>query len=203
MEIILVRHCETDWNKQNRCQGISDISLNNDGLKQAEDLRFYFSDRNIDIMFTSPLKRAIETANIISTDKGLSIKYSEELREMDQGDFEGIPFNTLRDYYSSELKQWRENPENFRIPNGETLGEVRKRMISFVGNMVKNYPENLSVLVVSHNLALSTLLCSIKDKNLKSFTDFTVKSGSISTIDYSDKVFSLKNIDYIKHLKQI
>jgi len=50
---------------------------------------------------------------------------------------------------------------------------------------------------------LSTLLCSIKDKNLKSFTDFTVKSGSISTIDYSDKVFSLKNIDYIKHLKQI
>ena len=69
--------------------------------------------------------------------------------------------------------------------------------------MVKNYPENLSVLVVSHNLALSTLLCSIKDKNLKSFTDFTVKSGSISTIDYSDKVFSLKNIDYIKHLKQI
>ena len=154
-------------------------------------------------MFTSPLKRAIETANIINTDKGLSIKYSEELREMDQGDFEGIPFNTLRDYYSSELKQWRENPENFRIPNGETLGEVRKRMISFVGNMVKNYPENLSVLVVSHNLALSTLLCSIKDKNLKSFTDFTVKSGSISTIDYSDKVFSLKNIDYIKHLKQI
>ena len=115
MEIILVRHCETDWNKQNRCQGISDISLNNDGLKQAEDLRFYFSDRNIDIMFTSPLKRAIETANIINTDKGLSIKYSEELREMDQGDFEGIPFNTLRDYYSSELKQWRENPENFRI----------------------------------------------------------------------------------------
>ena len=56
MEIILVRHCETDWNKENRCQGISDLSLNQAGLKQAENLRSYFNNLDIDLIFSSTLK---------------------------------------------------------------------------------------------------------------------------------------------------
>ncbi|MEC9382146.1 MAG: histidine phosphatase family protein [Thermodesulfobacteriota bacterium] len=201
MEIILVRHCETDWNKENRCQGISDLSLNQAGLKQAENLRSYFNNLDIDLIFSSTLKRAIETANVINSDKKIPIELIDELREMDQGDFEGIPFHTLREKYPVELNEWRKNPEKFRIPNGETLGEVKNRMIKFMKNIVETHREDKTIIIVSHNLALSSLLCSISEKNLVNFTEFTVESGSISTIDYSNKIFSLKTMDYTKHLE--
>ena len=201
MEIILVRHCETDWNKENRCQGISDLSLNQAGLKQAENLRSYFNNLDIDLIFSSTLKRAIETANVINSDKKIPIELIDELREMDQGDFEGIPFHTLREKYPVELNEWRKNPDKFRIPNGETLGEVKNRMIKFMKNIVETHREDKTIIIVSHNLALSSLLCSISEKNLVNFTEFTVESGSISTIDYSNKIFSLKTMDYTKHLE--
>ena len=201
MEIILVRHCETDWNKENRCQGISDLSLNQAGLKQAENLRSYFNNLDIDLIFSSTLKRAIETANVINSDKNIPIELIDELREMDQGDFEGIPFHTLREKYPVELNEWRKNPEKFRIPNGETLGEVKNRMIKFMKNIVETHREDKTIIIVSHNLALSSFLCSISEKNLVNFTEFTVESGSISIIDYSNKIFSLKTMDYTKHLE--
>ena len=74
-------------------------------------------------------------------------------------------------------------------------------MIKFMKNIVETHREDKTIIIVSHNLALSSLLCSISEKNLVNFTEFTVESGSISIIDYSNKIFSLKTMDYTKHLE--
>ena len=200
MEIILVRHGETDWNKNKRCQGISDIDLNETGLKQAEQLKNYFYSKKIDAMFTSNLKRAKQTANIINFDDRFTLYYSEELREMNQGDFEGVHFDVLNEKYLPELTQWRNNPDTFRIPNGETLGEVQDRIVIFMNNIVKKYSNLSRILIVSHNLVLSSFLCFISNGSLKHFANFTLKQASISTINYSEDIFSIKTKNSTQHL---
>ena len=201
MEIILVRHGETNWNKDKRCQGISDTNLNENGLKQAKKLKKYFDSKKIDAIFVSDLKRAKQTADIINSNNRYNLYYSQKLREMDQGDFEGIYFKVLNQKYLSELKKWREDPDTFRIPNAETLGEVKERVIAFMNNLVRKYSDFSNIVIVSHNLALSSFLCFISNKSLKYFTDFTLKSGSISIIDYSNNVFSIRIKNYTEHLR--
>ena len=201
METILVRHDETNWNKDKRCQDISDTNLNETGLKQAEKLKNYFYSKKIGAIFTSNLKRAKQTADIINFNNRCALYYLEKLREMDQGNFEGIYFKVLNEKYLSELKKWRENPNTFRIPNGKTLGEVKERVIVFMNNIVRKYSNFSSIVIVSHNLILSSFLCFISSKNLKYFTDFTLKSASISIIDYSKNIFSIKTKNYTKRLR--
>ena len=201
MEIILVRHGETDWNKNKRCQGISDIDLNETGLQQAEKLKNYFYSKKIDAMFTSNLKRAKQTADIINFDNRFALYYSEELREMNQGDFEGVRFDVLNEKYLPELTQWRKNPGTFRIPNGETLGEVQDRIVVFMNDIIRKHSNLSRVVIVSHNLILSSFLCSVSNKNLKHFTNFTLKAASISTINCSKDIFSVKTKNSTEHLK--
>jgi len=173
MKIILVRHCETEWNKEERCQGISDTELNSTGFKQAELLKEYFLNQKIDFVFSSNLKRAQQTLDKINFDNRFKVNYSEDLREMNQGDFEGLSLSHLRKEYSEELKIWRENPEEFRLPNGETLGEVQERVWLFMKNLVNNYSMSSKVLVVTHNLVIACLLCMIEGKQLKFFSNYT------------------------------
>jgi len=202
MKIIFVRHCETDWNKEERCQGISDLELNSQGFIQAKKLKGYFKDKKIDYVFCSDLIRAKQTLNEINYDNRFSVVYSSELREMNQGDFEGLSLTYLKEKYFEELRIWRENPENFRLPNGETLGEVRDRSINYIKSILSNLPVDSNVLVVTHNLVIASILCTISNKELKFFTDFTTESGSISEATYFNDILTFDNMNFTDHLKE-
>lgn len=201
MKIILVRHCETNWNKEERCQGVSDLELNSTGVLQAKKLKEYFRDKKIDYVFCSDLKRAMQTLEEINYDNRFVVSYSEKLREMDQGDFEGLSLSYLKDKYSNELKIWRENPEDFRLPKGETLGEVKKRAMTFINESLKSLPDDSNVLIVTHNLVIASVLCTISKKQLKYFADFTTQSGSISEALYVKNTFTLETFNFTNHLK--
>ncbi|MBT3475644.1 histidine phosphatase family protein [bacterium] len=201
MKIILVRHCETDWNKEERCQGVSDLELNTNGFSQAKKLALYFKDKEVDYVFCSDLKRAKQTLNEINYDQRFKVIYSEKLREMDQGEFEGLSLSYLKEKYSNELRIWRENPENFRLPKGETLGEVRDRSLSYIKYILKDLPSESTVLIVTHNLVIASILCTISNKELKFFADFTTESGAISEASFSNNNLTLDILDFVGHLK--
>ena len=201
MKIILVRHCETDWNKEERCQGVSDLELNTNGFSQAKKLALYFKDKEGDYVFCSDLKRAKQTLNEINYDQRFKVIYSEKLREMDQGEFEGLSLSYLKEKYSNELRIWRENPENFRLPKGETLGEVRDRSLSYIKYILKDLPSESTVLIVTHNLVIASILCTISNKELKFFADFTTESGAISEASFSNNNLTLDILDFVGHLK--
>ena len=201
MKIILVRHCETDWNKEERCQGVSDLELNTNGFSQAKKLALYFKDKEVDYVFCSDLKRAKQTLNEINYDQRFKVIYSEKLREMDQGEFEGLSLSYLKEKYSNELRIWRENPENFRLPKGETLGEVRDRSLSYIKYILKDLPSESTVLIVTHNLVIASILCAISNKELKFFADFTTESGAISEASFSNNNLTLDILDFVGHLK--
>ena len=91
MNLILVRHGETDWNRTGRCQGISDVVLNDNGRKQALELGLCLKGEKISAVYSSDLARAMSTAEEIARHHGLTVEIDSDLREMDQGDFEGLP----------------------------------------------------------------------------------------------------------------
>ena len=200
MKIQLIRHCETEWNRLERCQGISDIELNNNGIEQSILLKNFYLDKHIDLIFSSDLKRTMQTSLEINKNLKSEIIQTEKLREMDQGDFEGLSFSYIRKNFASQLLEWRSNPKKFRIPNGETLGEVQDRALAFMESLFIKYKSFKNIIIVSHNLVIASILCYYSNRDLKDFADFTLDSGSISTLMYSNDKISIEEINYTKHL---
>ena len=117
MQLILIRHGETLWNKEGRIQGTSDIELSPVGIEQARLLALSLKDQHIGAIHSSPLKRALKTAEIINGFHRKEIRIHPGLMEMDQGDFEGFSFKELMACEKEFLNKWVANPASVRMPN--------------------------------------------------------------------------------------
>lgn len=199
MKLYLIRHGETDWNKFEKCQGVSDIPLNTNGIRQAKDLAYSLRDEELSAIYSSDLSRAITTAKEVAKYHPADVKIDERFREMDQGEFEGLEFRNLREKYGDILKKWRDEPETLRLPGGETLTEVQERAWNGINNLLNLYNEG-SVLLVSHNMIIITLLCKFSKKSLLSFREFTVKESSKSVISCNNDIFKIELFNDISHL---
>lgn len=199
MNLILVRHGETDWNRIGRCQGIADIALNENGEKQAKELAESLKDHDIKAVYSSNLKRAYETAQEIAKHHNLSVQVDPDLQEMNQGDLEGLSFPEIRERYVEILKQWRESPETLRLPNGETLTEVQDRAWDAF-EKVHNLHLGETVVAVSHNLTIITLLCKITGVGLKGFRDFNIHATSKNIIVSEDGLIRVQVLNDVSHL---
>ena len=199
MKLYLIRHGETDWNKLEKCQGVSDIPLNAYGIKQAKDLGYSLRDEKISAIYASNLSRALTTANEIAHYHSLHVNIDERFREMDQGEFEGLEFGYLREKHGDILKKWVNEPETLRIPGGETLTEVQDRAWDGISNLL-NLHKDESVLLVSHNMTIITLLCKFSKKSLLSFREFTVKESSKSVISFNNDIVTIELFNDISHL---
>jgi len=199
MKLYLIRHGETDWNKLEKCQGVSDIPLNTNGIRQAKDLAYSLRDEELSAIYSSDLSRAITTAKEVAKYHPADVKIDERFREMDQGEFEGLEFRNLREKYGDILKKWRDEPETLRLPGGETLTEVQERAWNGINNLLNLYNEG-SVLLVSHNMIIITLLCKFSKKSLLSFREFTVKESSKSVISCNNDIFKIELFNDISHL---
>lgn len=199
MKLYLIRHGETDWNKLEKCQGVSDIPLNSNGIRQAENLAYSLRDEKFSAIYSSDLTRAITTANEVAKYHPAEVKIDERFREMDQGEFEGLEFKNLREKYGEILKKWTEEPETLRIPGGETLSEVQERAWKGIANLISLH-NNESVLLVSHNMTIITLLCKFSKKSLLSFREFSVKESSKSVISCKNDIFEIELFNDTSHL---
>lgn len=199
MDIILIRHGETEWNKLGLCQGISDISLSSVGNEQAELLARSLKGEDIKHIYSSDLKRAYETAKAIDKYHGIGVKIEPGFREMNQGEFEGVPFVDLRKTRGELLESWRQNPANFRIPNGETLSEVQHRAYLSINNIVEKHTPS-TVLVVTHNFTIITLLCKFLGRSLDDFYRFKIKQTSKHIVRLRNGVANIRLFNNTDHL---
>ncbi len=199
MNLILIRHGETDWNRIGRCQGVADIVLNENGKKQARELAESLKNHDITAVYSSNLKRAHETAKEIAKHHNLSVRVDPGLQEMNQGDLEGLTFPAIRERYVEVLKNWRESPETLRLPNGESLIEVQQRAWEAFEKVHKLHLGE-TVVAVSHNLTIITLLCKITGVGLKGFRDFDIHATSKNVIVSEDGLVRVDVINDISHL---
>src|ERR1700756_3234913 len=126
MNLILIRHGETEWNRVGRCQGFADIDLNDNGRRQIEELAKSLRNESISAVYSSDLKRAGDTAKAIAEYHKLSVEFDPDLREMNQGDLEGLTFVEIRERYAQLLSVWRENLHGVRFPGGESFKELQE-----------------------------------------------------------------------------
>lgn len=190
--ILLVRHGTTEWNESGRYQGISDIPLNEQGLRQAEALRQRLAGERIDVIYSSDLKRAVQTAGAIAAGRDLEVIDCRELREMNFGEFEGLTFTEIGDRYDSEW--WAARDANLEIPGGESISQLAARVSAFAERL-SSYDKGETVLIVAHGGTLRALICLLLGLGLEHWWQIGIDSASLTEIDtYSERtVLSLLN----------
>ena len=151
MMLVFIRHGQTDWNVEERYQGRLDIPLNDVGRRQAEALKCHLAGVRFDTAYSSPLRRALETAHIITND--LPIIVDERLAEIDHGLWQGRTKAEIASRWPEQWEQWSREPLGFTAPRGESAARVRERVEEFLSTI-----EGKNILCVSHGVVIQTLL---------------------------------------------
>ena len=138
-EIILIRHGETEWNAGEIFRGRIDIELNETGIKQAELLAEYLGEVKIDAVYSSPLRRALKTAEMMAAKHKLDVEIAPGLIDFDYGQWQGLPPQEVKDKYKELYAVWMNNPHRVKMPAGESLDEVRQRAIGVVDKVIAKY----------------------------------------------------------------
>jgi broad specificity phosphatase PhoE len=158
----IVRHGETDWNTLNKIQGHTDIPLNEQGIKQALTIKQHFSQTPFNVVYSSDLKRAHQTAELIIQDRNLSIKLSENLRERCFGILEGMIREELPPEIEQKVKTMKSLSRHeyvyFKLTEcHESFGELYSRVFPFLLTIHQNHPGE-NILIVTHAGVIRALL---------------------------------------------
>ncbi len=159
-EFWLVRHGQTDWNVEGRYQGQADLPLNEIGIQQARELAEKICEVDFDKIFASDLERARETAKILAGDRPVWL--DPRLREINQGEWEGMLFADIRRRFANFFADHREDPLNSRPPGGESLQEVSDRVLSCVEEIAAEN-KGKRILLVAHGLSLATIIARARN----------------------------------------
>ena len=154
--LILIRHGETDWNLQGRYTGQSDIPLNARGILQAEILANELRDETIDAIYSSDLQRASQTALLLRAGRSVPLHLDSRLREIHQGEWESLHFDEIHTRYREAWEQQKNEPLTVAPPGGETVGDVRQRVLEATREIIA-YHTDASVVIVSHGLVLALI----------------------------------------------
>ena len=200
-EIILARHGETVWNIEKIYRGRSDVVLDELGIKQAERLGEYLSNYVLEAIYSSPLKRALDTANIIARYQKIDVQIAEGLVDFDYGDWQRLPEREVKSLYPVLLNEWHNNPHKVRVPGGESLEDVRKRAVDVINDVLSNHHE--SVVLVSHRVVNKVLICSLLGLDNSHFWNIKQDVGGITAFNYIDGRFVLTKHNDTSHLKEL
>lgn len=186
MRLLIIRHGETDWNKEMRLQGRTNTPLNDYGRELAEITRDGLKDIKVDYIFSSPLDRAYETASIIRGDREIEIVKDERLIEIGFGINEGL----RPEEREPECKLFFTNPELY-VPSegGETLASLCKRTGEFLDEIIRplslKYPDK-TVIISGHGAMNKGLMLNLKKLSIKDFWDGKLQRNcSVSSYEVS------------------
>jgi broad specificity phosphatase PhoE len=202
LRIFLIRHGETEWNRLRRFQGQTDIDLNERGRVQVDSIALALKDIHLEAIYSSPLRRAMETAMAINRYHQLDIEKREGLMEMNIGEFEGLDPNLLREKETEFLRLWLKEPSSLRMPKGESLIEVQERAWKVIEEIVETHPFG-SVVVCGHNFVNITIICRVLGLELDLFRRIRQSTGAINIIERSRGQFSIISLNDTCHLKDI
>jgi broad specificity phosphatase PhoE len=200
-EIILVRHGETQWNVQEVFRGRIDIELNETGLRQAELLAEYLSRLKIDAVYSSPLKRALNTAQAIASHHKLEVKISPGLLDFDFGKWQGLSHQEVKRRYKKLYAQWLENPHLIRMPDGESLNGVRERALGVVNEVVAKYKG--TIVLVSHRVVNKVLICALLGLDNSHFWNIRQDTCGTTTFAYENERFILTKHNDTSYLRPL
>jgi probable phosphoglycerate mutase len=188
LRLLLVRHGETQWNRESRFQGIRDIPLNENGRKQAQQAAAFLQDVPLDFAISSPLLRPKETAEIIlQAHPEVNLDLVTDFTEICHGLWEGKLETEIEAAFPGLLQQWKEAPETVQMPEGENLQEVWDRAIAAWQEIVEKYADPNAPktgLIVAHDAINKVILCYLLGLKPENIWNIKQGNGAVSVIDY-------------------
>jgi phosphoserine phosphatase len=200
-EIILVRHGETEWNVEEVFRGRIDIELNETGIKQAQLLAEYLSERKIDAIYSSPLQRAVKTAEAIAGYHKLDVEMAPGLIDFNYGKWQGLLHQEVKDKYKELYALWVSYPDRVKIPAGESLNDVRERATSVVGDVIAKYKG--TIVLVAHRVVNKVLICALLGLDNSHFWNIRQDTCGITTFSYKNGQFILTKHNDTSFLKPL
>ena len=193
--IYLTRHGETEWNIEKRLQGRGDSPLTKYGIQRAKELRDRIKNIDIDVIYSSPIKRALNTANILRGNKNIDIITDDSLMEMCFGDYEGKKIDIIqKENPNWDIKLIMQGNVEICAPNGENLKEVRERISKLMNKIIA---ENIgkSILIVTHGITLKALMYYFKDEDVNSEVMGQATLTKINIYEKNNFYIEFKNDD--------
>ena len=180
---LLLRHAEAAGNAAGQTQGRIDHELTERGRRQAATVAASLAPYRPVALYCSPLVRARSTAAAVAAACGLEAVTDERLIEVDHGELDGLTGEQLRERHGPFLERWRDHGfSDLRFPGGESMGEAQKRMLEALDAFAERHGE-ADVLVVSHNLALKSLLAHALGVALAAQRRFQLDLASLSVVE--------------------
>ncbi|MGB9552880.1 MAG: histidine phosphatase family protein [bacterium] len=198
-KLYLVRHGSTAWNEVVRFRGSADIPLSARGLKQAEALANFLRDARLSAIYTSPQRRAKNTAKIINKFHHLPIEERPELKSVNYGKWEGKLEEEVARDYPQLYREYIEHIESFRFPQGETLEDLKERALMVIKEGISNF-EGGEILVVSHQVVTRVLICALLDISSSLYWQIGQDPGCLNIFEFFRGKFFLKLLNYCPKL---
>jgi len=189
--LFLVRHGQTEWNLENRIQGQLNSPLTPLGINQSINMQQKLLPKNIDIAYSSPLLRAVETTALIIAKWNIKMITRYNLSEMQLGPWQGKTYEEIQKTYPQEYINFCNKPDQYCLTGAESYADFQQRVIAeiksiFYNNIGKN------ILVVSHGIAIKVFLAYVLQINLTEIVKFaTLDNGTCLTLKYESEQIEL------------
>ena len=201
-KIILIRHGETDWNREQVFRGRIDVALNAVGVTQARAVKESLKDTGIDGICSSPLSRAFKTASIVGENRNVAVRVEEGFTDIDFGAWQGLSHREVKEEYNDLYETWLTQPQFVTFPGGESLDDVQKRSIQALEGTLKNNPGK-TLALVSHRVVLKVLLCTMLGLELSHFWYLRQDTCAINRFECKDSHYFMTLLNDTCHLREV
>lgn len=199
-KLILVRHGITKLHHEQRFWGKTDVELSDAGIKQSEQLRDRLAKEKINAVYSSTLKRARTTAEVIAAKHGLNVQPCQELDECNFGYAEGLTFMEIQNLHP-ELAKALDGFDNIvQFPGGESFSDFEKRVRGFLTRLA-DHKDKDTIVIVAHGGTLLLIICHLLEIGVKHWRKMRLELASISIVDTYPKGVILNSLNDISHLK--
>lgn len=195
VKIIIVRHGETYSNQKGTYLGWTDIDLNQTGVEQAHEAKEKLKKEKIDIIYSSPLKRAIRTAEIINENHNLDILMSAKIKERNFGKWDDLTYKEVTAKYPDEFAAWTSDWINYKIEHGESAIESYQRVCNFTDDVLSRHIDK-TVLIVAHSGSIRYMLAHLLGLNIELSWRFQINNAGITKVKVYDNYPVLTKLNY-------
>ena len=202
-QIVLVRHGQTEWNRVERFRGRFDVPLNETGLAQAAATgRRIAAEWRPVAVYSSPLTRAVQTAEAVARHFGLPVQAEPGLIVIDYGDWQGLTPDEARTRWPEIVEAWYHAPQRAHIPGGETLEQVRARGVATVRTRAARHTDQ-TIVLVGHTVINRAILLGIMGLNTDRFWHLRQDTCAINVFETEGDDFVLMSLNGTHHLRTV
>ena len=201
--IVLVRHGETDWNREQIFRGRADVPLNATGLKQARATGEALKRHRIEAIYSSPLSRAMETAKTIAAfHPEITVRGTEGFTDIDFGRWEGMFHKKVEKEYRDIYGRWRREPHTVKMPGGESLDDVKLRAMQELNRIITAH-ENQTIVIAAHRVVNKVVLCAVLGLTNSHFWSIRQDTCAINIFHNSERGFIISVINDTCHMASL